>query len=143
MSTASTEPPAAGSDPAAGGGPHRTVVNTRDLQFRPYDRYGRPSKNMWWHPVTHDPATGEATFFLRLEPGYRGGPHEHVQAEQFLMLEGELIDPDERRFKPGDFVSYRPGSRHWSYSPGGCTLLVFVRTFNRTLGPGEETSRID
>jgi len=142
MKDPSTLPPAPEATSGAGG-PYRTVVNTRDLVFRPYDRYGRPSRNMSWHPITQDAATGEATFFLRLDPGYRGGAHEHVLAEQFLVLEGTLIDPDERAFGPGDFVSYRPGSRHWSYSPGGCTLLVFVRAFNRTLGPGEATSLVD
>jgi len=141
--SAPSAPPASESSREAGGAPYRTVVNTRDLVFRPYDRYGRPSKSMSWHPITQDPGTGAATFFLRLDPGYRGGPHEHVQAEQFLVIEGELIDPDERAFRPGDFVSYRPGSRHWSYSPAGCTLLVFVRAFNRTLGAGEATSLVD
>jgi mannose-6-phosphate isomerase-like protein (cupin superfamily) len=138
------DPPKALPAETAGSVSYRSVVNTRDLVFRPYDRYGKvTNRSMWWHPVSFDNTTGEATFFLRLDPGYRGGPHEHVLTEQFLVLEGELIDPDNRAFKAGDFVSYRPASRHWSHSPGGCTLLVFVRAFNRTLGPDEVTSLVD
>jgi len=38
-------------------------------------------------------------------------------------------------FKAGDFVSYSPGSRHFSSSASGCTLLVSLRGGNnRALG---------
>ena len=118
---------------------NRRVVSRADLDFRPYDRYGAPIPGMSWHPVTDERESGEASFFLKFEPGARSRPHEHVATEEFLMLEGELVDPDGRVFKAGDFVSYPPGSRHASHSPGGCVMLVFLRARNRTL---EEHERL-
>jgi len=122
--------------------PLRRVIARDDLELRPYDRYGRVIEGLFWHPVTDDRATGEATFFLRFAPGARSTPHEHMATEEFLMLEGELVDPDGSVFKAGDFVSYRPGTRHWSHSPGGCLILVFLRKLNRRLEAGEEQSKV-
>jgi hypothetical protein len=45
--------------------------------------------------------------------------------EEFLILEGELIDSDGRVFKRGDFVSYDAGTRHHSRSERGCLIVVF------------------
>lgn len=119
----------------------RRVIGRDDLAFRPYDRYGPVIPGMSWHPVTDDRESGEATYFLKFEPGARSRPHEHVMTEEFLMLEGELVDCDGRVFRQGDFVSYRPGSKHWSHSTQGCLMLVFLRTLNRSLEEGEEVSQ--
>jgi anti-sigma factor ChrR (cupin superfamily) len=115
----------------------RQIVSHRDLKLRPYDRYGTIAAGMEWHPISEDKATGECTFFLRFQPGASSQPHEHVEREEFLVLEGSLVEPDGTVFKPGDFVSFPPGSRHHSQSPDGCLLLVFLRAYNRRLAPGE------
>jgi hypothetical protein len=49
------------------------------------------------------------------------------------MLEGELIDPDNKIFKKGDFVSFDPGSSHSSYTKVGCLILVFMRAKNKRI----------
>jgi len=49
------------------------------------------------------------------------------------MLDGELIDPDGKIFKKGDFVSYEPGSQHSSYTKNGCLVLVFMRGINKVI----------
>ena len=36
-------------------------------------------------------------------------------------------------FNKGDFVSFKPGSHHSSYTKKGCTLLVFMRKKNKLL----------
>ena len=115
----------------------RQVVSQRDLKLRPYDRYGTVTPGMAWQPVSEDKTTGECTFFLRFAPGVSSTPHEHMQREEFLELEGSLVEPDGTVFKAGDFVSYPPRSRHHSTSPDGCLLLVFLRAYNRRLAPGE------
>jgi len=53
--------------------------------------------------------------------------------EEFFMLEGELIDPDNKIFKKGDFVSFDPGSSHSSYTKDGCLILVFMRAKNKRI----------
>ena len=57
--------------------------------------------------------------------------------EEFLMLDGELIDCDGQVFKRGDYVHFQPGSKHSSTTPKGCTLLVILRGNNRTLRADE------
>jgi anti-sigma factor ChrR (cupin superfamily) len=115
----------------------RQIVSKDRLTFRPYDRYGSVIPGMEWHPVSEDKETGACSFFLRFAPGARSQPHEHVLREEFLVLEGSLIEPDGTVVRPGDFVSFPPGSRHHSHAPEGCLLLVFLRGYNRRLAPGE------
>ncbi len=52
------------------------------------------------------------------------------------MLEGELVDSDDSVFRPGDFVSFPPGSRHWLEAPVGCLIAVFLRGANRPIDDG-------
>ena len=68
-----------------------------------------------------------------MEPGARSLLHEHNGFEEFLMLEGELIDLDNKVFKKGDFVTFKPGSQHSSYTKEGCLILVFMRGINQPL----------
>ena len=53
--------------------------------------------------------------------------------EEFLMIEGELIDSDGTVFKSGEFVSFEPGSRHSSYSKNGALIVVFQRGLNEAI----------
>jgi len=50
-----------------------------------------------------------------------------------LNLDGELIDPDNKVFKKGDFITFEPGSSHSSYTKNGCLLLVFQRSKNKLI----------
>ena len=47
--------------------------------------------------------------------------------ERFFMLKGDLVDNDGYTYKEGDFVSLSGGSRHYSHSPSGCTIVVTHR----------------
>ena len=49
------------------------------------------------------------------------------------MLDGELIDLDNKIFKKGDFITFEPGSSHSSYTKTGCLMLVFMRTRSKLL----------
>ena len=43
--------------------------------------------------------------------------------EEFLILEGELIESDATVLKQGDFTSYRSDTRHHSRRETGCVLI--------------------
>ena len=45
----------------------------------------------------------------------------------------ELKDPDGKDFKKGDFVSFKPGTKHSSYTKKGCLVLVFMRGINKSI----------
>jgi len=118
----------------------RRVAETRKAAFRPYARYGAPVPGLEWLPLggAHDSDRGDhgdhyECFLLRFAPGAASHPHEHTGYEEFMVLEGELIDADGTVFRAGDFVHFEPGSRHWSHAPAGCLLLVILRGRNRPL----------
>lgn len=118
--------------------PERRIVRVDDAgAFRPFDRYGRAIPGMTWLPLSYDTARGAGTFLLRMAPGARSLPHEHTHGEEFLMLEGELVDNDGTVFRAGDYVGFAPGSRHCSVAPGGCLIAVFMPGPNRALDAAE------
>ena len=73
------------------------------------------------------------SYLLKMEPGTKSLPHTHTGYEEFLMLGGELIDPDGKIFKKGDFVTFEPGSTHNSHTKNGCLLVVFMRGINKPI----------
>jgi anti-sigma factor ChrR (cupin superfamily) len=116
----------------------RQIITSTNDQYKPYDRYGDPIAGMSWIPLSGELMNGSfECFLLRMDPGARSNPHEHMGHEEFLVLEGELIDCDGQSFKNGDYVHFNPGSKHSSTSPEGCTMLVILRGNNRSLRPDE------
>ena len=110
----------------------RLVVRGDETErYVPYDRYGDAIPGLSWINISQDPETGCGSYFLRMEPGFASLRHEHVDYEDFLVIEGELVDDDGSVFRTGDFVSFRPGTVHSSTTTTGCTLAVFLRTGNR------------
>jgi quercetin dioxygenase-like cupin family protein len=103
----------------------RRVVRTAATPFQAYDMEGPVQPELGWLPVSYDAASGEGTYVMRMQPGAATIEHEHAGMEEFLVLEGELVDDDGTVFRTGDFVSYGPGTRHSSRTETGCLLAVF------------------
>ena len=76
--------------------------------------------------VNPDEPLGVGFHVYRMPAGMTTRGHRHNGAEQFLILEGELHEPDGRILKAGDLVFYRDGSEHDSYTPNGCLLAVHI-----------------
>jgi len=108
----------------------RKITNPFDVKFVPFDNYGTPIPGMSWHKITYNQKTGQGSYILKMNPGAKTVPHLHKNYEEFLILDGELIDFDNTVFKKGDFVTFEPGSSHSSYSKNGCLILVFMREMN-------------
>ena len=111
----------------------RIISNLLNLKFEPFDNYGKPIEGMSWHKISYEKEKGQGSYILKMEPGAKSTPHEHVSYEEFYMLEGELIDADGKIFKKGDFISFEPGSKHSSFTEKGCLILVFMRSRNKTI----------
>ena len=67
---------------------------------------------------------------MRMLPGAVTVAHEHPRLEEFLILEGELIDEmttEGRRettvLRAGDFITYTPGTYHFSRTETGPAAL--------------------
>ena len=101
----------------------RTIVNVHEAAFEPYDLEGPTQDDMRLLSVSYDRGTRRGIYVIRMEPGAATIPHTHECMEEFLILEGELIESDGTVLKKGDFTSYRPGTRHDSRTETGCLLV--------------------
>ena len=111
----------------------RKITKLNKLRFKPFDRYGKPIKGWSWHRISFEKKNSYGTYISKLEPNTKTLPHIHSGHEEFLILKGELIDSDGTVFKKGDFVSYKPNSKHSSYSKKGCLILTFMRGRNNLI----------
>ena len=112
----------------------RKITNLYNVEFIPFDNYGVVIPGMSWHKISYNKENGgNGTYLLKMEPNAKSLPHEHMGFEEFLILEGELTDPDGKIFKKGDFISFEPGSKHSSHTINGCLVLVFMRGINQPL----------
>ena len=112
----------------------RKITNLHDVGFVPFDNYGSPIPGMSWHKISYDKKNGgQGTYLLKMDPNAKSLPHIHTGFEEFLILEGQLIDSDSKIFEKGDFITFEPGSTHSSYTKEGCLILVFMRGINQPL----------
>ncbi len=110
----------------------RKITDLYNVKFEPFDNYGSAVSGMSWHKISYSRENGgQGTYVLKMDPGAKSVPHQHTGYEEFLMLDRELIDPDNKVFKKGDFVAFEPDSTHSSYTKNGCLILVFVRGINQ------------
>ena len=103
----------------------RTIVNIHETPYDAYDLEGPAQDDMRLLRVSYDAETRRGVYVIRMEPGAVTIAHTHECLEEFLILEGELIESDGTVLKKGDFASYRPGSRHNSRTETGCLLVGF------------------
>jgi anti-sigma factor ChrR (cupin superfamily) len=111
----------------------RKITNPFNVKFEPFDNYGSVVPGMNWHKITYNKETGQGTYILKMDPETKSLPHQHINYEEFIMLDGELIDPDNKILKKGDIVTFEPGSNHSSYTKIGCLILVFMRGKNKPI----------
>ena len=110
----------------------RKITDLYDVKFVPFDNYGTEVPGMSWYKISYDKKNGGyGSYLLKMEPGTKSLPHTHTGYEEFLMLDGELTDPDGKIFKKGDFITFEPGSKHFSHTKNGCLVLVFMRGINK------------
>jgi quercetin dioxygenase-like cupin family protein len=103
----------------------RRIFNVHTSPFEEYDMEGPVQPELSWLPISYDPATGQGCYAMRMQPGAVTIAHDHVGMEEFLILEGDLIDSDGTVLGPGDFVSYEAGTHHNSRTESGCLIAVF------------------
>ena len=112
----------------------RYINNLNELDFKPFDNYGEPVKGMSWNKISYDKKNGGfGTYVLKMDPGSKSLPHKHQGFEEFYVIDGELEDADGKIFKKGDFVTFKPGSKHNSHTKNGCLLIVFMRGINKPI----------
>ena len=112
----------------------RKITNLYNVKFKPFDNYGVTVPGMSWYKISYSRENGgQGSYVLKMDPGAKSLPHEHTGYEEFLILDGKLIDPDGKVFRKGDFITFKPGSKHSSHTINGCLVLVFMRGINQPL----------
>jgi anti-sigma factor ChrR (cupin superfamily) len=111
----------------------RIVVNINNAGFKPFVADGREVPGQSYIQLDETFPQGCGFHVYRMAPGSSSQPHEHTCHEQFLVLEGEVIDNDGTVYRPGDFVLLKVGTQHSSRTVTGATLAVFVREIERNL----------
>ena len=112
---------------------NRIIINPSKLKFTTFNSYGKPIPGMSWHKISYNKNTGIGSYILKMGPGAKSLKHKHQNYEEFYVLDGQLTDEDNTTFNKGDFISYKPGSKHSSFSKKGCLLLVFLRKKNKAI----------
>ena len=104
----------------------REIIETKQRDFLDYNRYGKLIDGLKWLPLSRDERIEYEVFLIRFEAGSSSNLHRHNGREEFYVIEGELNDSDGQLFRAGDYVKFKKGSIHSSYSKKGCTLLVII-----------------
>jgi anti-sigma factor ChrR (cupin superfamily) len=111
----------------------RIVTNIKSAAFTPFMADGKevPGQSFLQLDKRFPPGCGFHVY--KMAPGTSSQPHEHSCHEQFLVLEGEVIDNDGFIYRSGDFVLLKEGTQHSSHTKTGATLAVFIQTAERNL----------
>ena len=105
----------------------RHIINIHEADFTTYDLEGPVQDDIQLLNISYSQRTGKGWYVMRMDPGSETIVHEHQMLEEFLILEGELIESDGTVLKTGDFVTYPPGTKHNSRSETGCLLIGIDR----------------
>jgi anti-sigma factor ChrR (cupin superfamily) len=112
----------------------RTVVNIHTAGYqRWHNEDGSELTDQGYLQLDDSFPPGSGFYVYKMEPGAVSTPHEHTCRENFLILEGELVDNDGYVYRAGDLVMLDAGTQHSSTAPNGCLIAVFVRTIERDL----------
>lgn len=101
----------------------RRIIRTASTAFAPYDFEGPLQEDMTQLSLSYDRESGQGAYMIRMEPGAETIRHVHRRREEYLILEGDLVESDGTELGPGDYVIYPPGSEHNSRTVNGCLLI--------------------
>jgi uncharacterized cupin superfamily protein len=111
----------------------RKVANIHSAEFQPFIYDDGLALGDAVLQLDGDFPLGVGFHVYRMPAGMTSRPHRHNGSEQFLILEGELVDNDGTVFKTGDMVWFRDGTEHSSYTPNGCLLAVHITEVETTV----------
>jgi mannose-6-phosphate isomerase-like protein (cupin superfamily) len=106
-------------------GDQRRIINTRESRYEVYDFEGPRLENIGQLDLTYDRNTGHGSYMIRMQPGAETTAHQHNVREEYLIIEGDLVEPDGLVLGPGDYVCYEPGTEHSSRTVNGCLIIGF------------------
>ena len=115
----------------------RRVTNIRTAAFEPWDAEGRSERGTSVLQLNPAGRRGVGFYIYKMEPGTRSVPHRHGGAEEFVIIEGTLIDNDGTVYEKGDVVWLAPGTEHNSHTKTGCLIAVYAEAEAEAISPTE------
>ena len=107
-------------------GDDRIVANFREATYQAYRPGDAAYDGFEVLQLDESWPLGLGFFILKIPAGRHTRIHEHTENEQFIVLDGELIDHDGAVYRAGDFVLLKKGTRHNSHSPEGCHIAAYI-----------------
>ncbi|OED38895.1 cupin [Chromatiales bacterium (ex Bugula neritina AB1)] len=104
----------------------RRIANVNDAEFKPWMNDGGEDSGQSVLQLDNTRGDGVGFHVFRMAPGTTTESHQHMEDEEFFVLEGDLTDNDGTVYRPGDLVWMKKGTEHNSYSENGCTLIVYI-----------------
>ena len=101
------------------------VINTKKADYYVYDFEGPALDGVYQLDLSYDQETGHGVYMIRMEPGTITTKHIHKLREEYLILEGDIIESDGTVLGPGDYIIYEPGSEHNSRTETGALVIGF------------------
>lgn len=95
----------------------RMITNINEAEFQPFIYEDGVQLGDTVLQLDQDQELGVGFHVYRMPAGMTTRGHRHNGHEQFLVLEGELIESDGTVFRKGDLVFYRDGTEHHSHTP--------------------------
>ena len=106
-------------------GDQRQIIDTDKVEYYPYDFGGPVLEGVYQHDLSYNRDSGHGVYLVRMEPGTETTRHVHSMREEYLILEGDVVESDGTVLGPGDYVIYEPGTEHSSRSVNGCRMIGF------------------
>ncbi len=106
-------------------GDQRQIIDTNTAKYDIYDFGGPALEGVQQLDLSYDRTTGHGAYMIRMEPGTKTTAHVHTLREEYLILEGDVVESDGTVLGPGDYVIYEPGTEHNSRTVNGCLLIGF------------------
>lgn len=99
------------------------VAGSRYLESARMAWQATEDKGFWIKALYENPAAGERTWLMKVDPGAFAPRHSHGEFEQFYVLEGSLYD-EERLLRAGDYCCRAAGKPHVAGSREGALVLL-------------------
>ena len=106
-------------------GDKRKIINTNTAKYSVYDFGGPPLEGIHQLDLTYNHDSGHGAYMIRMDPGTVTTSHVHSVREEYLIMEGDLVESDGTELGPGDYIIYEPGTEHNSRTVNGCVLIGF------------------
>jgi quercetin dioxygenase-like cupin family protein len=101
----------------------RQIIKTAKAKFGAYDFEGPVQEDMGLLKLSYQKKSGQGAYLMRMEPGAETVRHVHNRREEYLILQGDLVESDGTVLETGDYVIYQPGTEHNSRTVNGCMLF--------------------